>query len=180
LDQNELITGCINGDTNCQKELFRLYSGKLLSVCIRYTRHRMEAEDILQDAFIKIFQNLQKFEGKGSFEGWMRRITVNTALKNYKKSSYQKESIGLEDYQEGALDPDVLASLGEEEILNVIAELPKGYRIVFNLYVIEGFSHREIAQQLGIQESTSRSQLVKARNMLKTKITQLMRIRIVA
>lgn len=140
----------------------------------------MEAEDILQDAFIKIFQNLEKFERKGSFEGWMRRITVNTALKNYKKSSYQKEKIGLEDYQEGALDPDVLASLGEEEILNVIAELPKGYRIVFNLYVIEGFSHREIAEQLGIQESTSRSQLVKARNMLKTKITQLMRIRIVA
>ena len=136
----------------------------------------MEAEDILQDAFIKIFSNLGKYEGKGSFEGWMRRIVVNTALKNYHKSSYQKEKIGLEDYQEGALNPEVLSSLHEEEIMNVIAKLPDGYRIVFNLYVIEGFSHKEIAAQLKIQESTSRSQLVKARKMLQSKITKLMRI----
>ena len=136
----------------------------------------MEAEDILQDAFIKIFNNLQKYEGKGSFEGWMRRIAVNTALKNYHKSSYQKEKIGLEDYQEGALDPEVLSTLHEEEIMGVIAKLPDGYRMVFNLYVIEGFSHKEIATQLKIQESTSRSQLVKARKMLQSKITQLMRI----
>ncbi len=136
----------------------------------------MEAEDILQDAFIKIFSNLEKYEGKGSFEGWMRRIVVNTALKNYHKSSYQKEKIGLEDYQGGSLNPEVISSLHEEEILNVIAKLPDGYRMVFNLYVIEGFSHKEIAEQLKIQESTSRSQLVKARKMLQSKITQLMRI----
>jgi len=176
LNQKELIAGCIRGDRQCQKELFRQFSGKLLAVCIRYTRHRMEAEDILQDAFIKIFKNLEKFEGKGSFEGWMRRIAVNTALKNYNKSSYQKEKIGLEDYQENAIDPDVIASLHEEEILKVIGGLPDGYKTVFNLYVIEGFSHKEIAEQLEIQESTSRSQLVKARKMLQSKITQLMRI----
>jgi len=176
LNQKELIAGCIRGDRNCHLELFQQYSGKLLGVCIRYTRHRMEAEDILQDAFIKIFTNLHKYEGKGSFEGWMRRIVVNTALKNYHKSSYQKEKIGLEDYQEGALDPVVISTLHEEEILNVVAKLPDGYRIVFNLYVIEGYSHREIAEQLKIQESTSRSQLVKARKMLQSKITQLMRI----
>jgi len=176
LDQKELIAGCIRGDRQCHLALFQQYSGKLLGVCIRYTRHRMEAEDILQDAFIKIFNNLQKYEGKGSFEGWMRRIAVNTALKNYHKSSYQKEKIGLEDYQEGALDPEVLSTLHEEEIMGVIAKLPDGYRMVFNLYVIEGFSHKEIATQLKIQESTSRSQLVKARKMLQSKITQLMRI----
>jgi len=118
----------------------------------------MEAEDVLQDAFIKIFKNLEKFEGKGSFEGWMRRIVVNTALKNYNKSSFKKEKIGLEDYQEGAMDPDVIASLYQEELLKVIEELPNGYRIVFNLYVIEGFSHR------------------KARKMLQSKISQIMRI----
>lgn len=157
-------------------ELFRQYSGKLLAVCIRYTRHRMEAEDILQDAFIKIFKNLEKYEGKGSFEGWMRRIAVNTALKNYNKSSFQKEKIGLEDYQENALAPEVIASLHEEELLKVVGELPDGYKAVFNLYVIEGYSHKEIADRLEIQESTSRSQLVKARKMLQSKITQLMRI----
>ena len=176
MNQKELIAGCIRGDRQSQVELFRQYSGKLLAVCVRYTRHRMEAEDVLQDAFIKIFKNLEKFEGKGSFEGWMRRIVVNTALKNYNKSSYQKEKIGLEDYQENALDPDVLASLHEEEILKVIGQLPEGYKAVFNLYVIEGYSHREIADQLEIQESTSRSQLVKARKMLQSKIAQLMRI----
>lgn len=176
MDQNELIAGCIRGDRNCQVELFQRFSGKLLSVCIRYTRHRMEAEDILQDAFIKIFKNLEKFEGKGSFEGWMRRIVVNTALKNYNKSSFQKEKIGLQDYEEGALDPDVVASLHAEELMNVVSNLPAGYKAVFNLYVIEGYSHREIAEQLEIQESTSRSQLVKARKMLQSKITQLMRI----
>jgi len=136
----------------------------------------MEAEDVLQDAFIKIFRNLEKFEGKGSFEGWMRRIVVNTALKNYNKSSFKKERIGLEDYQEASMDPDVISSLYKEELLKVIEELPNGYRVVFNLYVIEGFSHREIAQELKIQESTSRSQLVKARKMLQSKITQIMRI----
>ena len=176
MNQKELIAGCIRGDRQCQKALFQQYSGKLLAVCIRYTRHRMEAEDVLQDAFIKIFKNLEKFEGKGSFEGWMRRIVVNTALKNYNKSSFKKEKIGLEDYQEGSMDPDVIASLYQEELLKVIEELPNGYRIVFNLYVIEGFSHREIAKELGIQESTSRSQLVKARKMLQSKISQIMRI----
>ena len=176
MNQEELIAGCIRGDRQSQKELFRQYSGKFLSVCIRYTRHRMEAEDILQDGFIKIFKNLEKFEGKGSFEGWMRRIMVNTALKNYHKSSYQKEKIGIEDYQEGALDPEVISALYEEELLAVIKELPDGYRVVFNMYVIEGYSHREIANELKIQESTSRSQLVKARKMLQLKISQIMGI----
>ncbi|MEM6965250.1 MAG: RNA polymerase sigma factor [Bacteroidota bacterium] len=176
MNQKELIAGCIQGDRQCQMELFRQHSGKLLAVCIRYTRHRMEAEDILQDAFIKIFKNLEKYEGKGSFEGWMRRIAVNTALKNYNRSSFQKEKIGLEDYQENALAPEVIASLHEEELLKVIGELPTGYKAVFNLYVIEGYSHKEIADQLEIKESTSRSQLVKARKMLQVKITQLMRI----
>ena len=176
MDQNELITGCIRGNRQYQMALFQKYSGKLLAVCTRYTRHRMEAEDVLQDAFIKIFRNLEKFEGKGSFEGWMRRIVVNTALKNYNKSSFKKERIGLEDYQEASMDQDVISSLYKEELLKVIEELPNGYRVVFNLYVIEGFSHREIAQELKIQESTSRSQLVKARKMLQSKITQIMRI----
>lgn len=171
-----MILGCIREDRDCQLEVFQLYSGKMLSVCMRYARHQMEAEDILQDAFIKVFDNLEKFQYKGSFEGWIRRIVVNTALKNYQKSSFQKERIGLETYEDQALEPEVLSNLGEKEILKLISKLPDGYRQVFNLYVIEGYSHKEIADMLSIGESTSRSQLVKARKILKNQVIKLQTI----
>ncbi len=167
MTEKELINGCIRGDRQCQKMLFERYAGVMLTVCRRYTRHQMEAEDILQDAMIKVFRNIDRFKFEGSFEGWIRRIVVNTALKNYQKSSFQKEQIGLESYQEGAMEPKAFSKLQEEELMDMIATLPDGYRVVFNLYVIEGFSHKEIGQQLNIQESTSRSQLVKARRMLQ-------------
>ena len=167
LTERELIDGCIRGDRQCQKALFERYAGVMLTVCRRYTRHHMEAEDILQDALVKVFRNIDRFKFEGSFEGWIRRIVVNTALKNYQKSSFQKEQIGLESYQEGVMEPEAFSKLQEEELLKIIATLPDGYRIVFNLYVIEGFSHKEIAEQLNIKESTSRSQLVKARRMLQ-------------
>ncbi|MFK7809502.1 MAG: RNA polymerase sigma factor [Saprospiraceae bacterium] len=163
----EIIKGCIRNDRQCQRALFDRYSGLMLSVCRRYTRHEMEAEDILQDALIKVFKNIEKFKFEGSFEGWVRRIVVNTALKNYKKSSVQKEQIGLESYQEGSMEPKAVANLGEEELMNLIGQLPDGYRVVFNLYVVEGYSHKEIAEMLQVKESTSRSQLVKARRMLQ-------------
>ncbi len=167
LTERELIDGCIRGDRKCQKALFERYGGVMLTVCRRYTRHHMEAEDILQDSWVKVFKNINRFKFEGSFEGWIRRIVVNTALKNYQKSSFQKEQIGLESYQEGTMEPVAFSKLQEEELMDMIATLPDGYRLVFNLYVIEGFSHKEIAEQLGIQESTSRSQLVKARRMLQ-------------
>ncbi|MCB0642738.1 MAG: sigma-70 family RNA polymerase sigma factor, partial [Phaeodactylibacter sp.] len=161
---------------NCQRELFTRYAGKMLTVCRRYARHQMEAEDILQDAFIKVFDNIAKFQFKGSFEGWIRRVVVNTALKNYQRSSYQKERIGLEPYDDRPLEPTAITHLQEEELLNLIGKLPDGYRLVFNLYVIEGYSHKEIADTLEIGESTSRSQLVKARKMLKDQIMKLQTI----
>lgn len=145
----------------------------MLTVCRRYARHSMEAEDMMQDAFIKVFGNIDRFRSEGSLEGWIRRIMVNTALKHYRKSSFKKELIGTENVQENSAPPTVYSAIGEEEILTLIAALPDGYRVVFNLYVIEGFSHREIAQELGIQESTSRSQLVKARKMLQQQIVKL-------
>lgn len=152
------------------------YSGKMLAVCLRYTRHRMEAEDILQDAFIKVFDNISKFEFKGSFEGWIRRIVINTALKNYSKKSFKQEQIGLENQPELPLEPEIYSNLQEEELLRLINQLPDGYRVVFNLYAVEGYSHKEIADLLGIQESTSRSQLVKARKMLQGMIVELQKI----
>jgi len=142
----------------------------MLTVCRRYARHQAEAEDMLQDAFIKIFANLDQFKFQGSLEGWIRRIVVNNALKNIKKSSFKNEQIGVETLPENSTEPIVYAQLNEEVLLNFIKELPDGYRFVFNLYVIEGFSHQEIAEKLGIEASTSRSQLVKARKLLQNKI----------
>lgn len=136
----------------------------------------MEAEDILQEAFIKVYDNVAKFQFKGSFEGWIRRIVINTALKNYQKSSFQKERIGLEDYDDRPIEPEAISLLQEEELLDLIEQLPDGYRVVFNLYAVEGYSHKEIAEMLGIGESTSRSQLVKARKMLKDRILKLQMI----
>lgn len=173
MTEKELIQGCIREDREYQLELFNRYAGKMLTVTRRYARHHLEAEDLLQDAFIKVFNNLKKFEGKGSFEGWIRRIVVNTALKNYNRSSFQKETIGLPEYHDKPVNPEAISNLTEEELLKEIAELPDGYRIVFNLYVIEGFSHKEIADQLKIGESTSRSQLVKARKMLQERLAHL-------
>jgi RNA polymerase sigma factor (sigma-70 family) len=174
--ENELIKGCIREDRECQGEIFRRYAGKMMSVCLRYSRHRMEAEDILQDSFIKVFDNIARFEFKGSFEGWVRRIVVNTALKNYSRKSFRNEQIGIEYENDTPIEPSVLSDLHEEELLKLIARLPEGYRVVFNLYAIEGYSHKEIAETLNIQESTSRSQLVKARKWLQTEIMKLQKI----
>ena len=172
----ELIQGCLREDRATQRALFNRYAGKMMTVCLRYARHRMEAEDLLQDAFIKVFDNIHSFEGKGSFEGWIRRIVVNTALKNVSRHSFQKEGIGLEGISESSEDPSVFSQLSEQELLKLISSLPKGYRICFNLYVIEGFSHREIGEMLHIEESTSRSQLVKARNMLQNMVLKSQKI----
>ncbi len=178
MTEYELIQGCIREDRAAQRALFNRYAGKMMTVCLRYARHRMEAEDLLQDAFIKIFDHVKAFEGKGSFEGWIRRIVVNTALKNVSKHSFQKEGIGLEGVLESSEDPSVFSHLSEIELLDMIASLPNGYRICFNLYVIEGFSHKEIGEMLKIEESTSRSQLVKARNMLQNMVLKSQKIRI--
>jgi RNA polymerase sigma factor (sigma-70 family) len=175
--ETELIEGCVRLRRECQQELFRRYAGKMLAVCSRYARHQMEAEDILQDAFIKVFDNLLQFQGKGSLEGWIRRIVVNTALKNVDRKSFTHEQYGLELREDlNAADPGVYAHLGEAELLKMISRLPEGYRVVFNLYAIEGYNHAEIADLLGVQESTSRSQLVKARKMLQQMIEQLQKI----
>ena len=178
LTEKELIQGCLREDRQCQRELFQRYAGKMLAVCRRYARHELEAEDLLQEAFIKVFNNIEKFGHHGSFEGWIRRIVINTAIKNYNKSSFQRERIGIEDYHDLPIDPEAIVNLSRDELLAEIARLPTGYRIVFNLYAIEGYSHAEIAQTLDIGESTSRSQLVKARKMLRERIVRFKKIAI--
>ena len=142
----------------------------MLGVCRRYARHEMEAEDLLQDAFIRVFNKMHTYRGTGSLEGWIRRLVVNVALRNYRKSSVRHEQIGLPEHEREGTDPTVLDRLSAEEIHAEIARLPEGYRVVFNLAVVEGYSHREIAELLACTESTSRSQLRKARLALQARL----------
>lgn len=178
MTDEQLIRACIKEDAASQKEVFTRFSGRMLGVCHRYARNAADAEDILQDAFIKVFDKLHQFKFEGSFEGWIRRIVVNTALKKYSLSRYDKEVAGIEHIEryDSAEDPAAYAHLSQKYLLALINQLPDGYRMIFNLHVIEGYQHEEIAAMLGIQPGTSRSQLVKARNMLQKQITELQKI----
>jgi len=167
LQEHELIDNCISGDRNSQRELYNLFSTKMFSICLRYAKKQMDAEDILQDGFIKLFNNLKKFRGEGSFEGWVRRIFVNTAIEHLRRKNLNiTDSEGLEnsiiDRQQNALD-----NLYEKDLIKSSNALSDGYRTIFNLYAIEGYSHKEIAIQLGISESTSKSQFSRAKALLR-------------
>lgn len=165
--EEELIKGCLKHDPVAQKHLYAQYSSKMYGICYRYVKDSMEAEDILVTAFTKIFNKIGQFKSEGSFEGWIRRIVVNEALTYLRRN----RSMYLEtDLDQAEREPDY-AALGDhleaEDLLRIIKELPSGYRIVFNLYAIDGYSHKEIAEQLGISENTSKSQLSRARTYLQ-------------
>jgi len=168
----ELISGCIKRDGSAQKRLYDTYSSKMYAVCYRYVKDSMEAEDILVTAFMKAFDKIEQFKQEGSFEGWIRRIMVNEALTHLRK----KRSMYLEtDLEQADREPDyetLSHHLEAEDLLNLIEELPSGYRVVFNMYAIDGYSHKEIAEQLGISENTSKSQLSRARVHLQKKLAQ--------
>lgn len=170
ITDEELIEGCVAANKRSQQELYTRYANRMWGVCLRYARNREEAEDILQEGFIKVFDNISKFRNEGSFEGWIRRIMVNTALKHYSRNTFREESLGADEHLAGSIPAEAISRLSEKDLLCLIASLPEGYRLVFNMYVIEGYDHREIASMLGIAESTSRSQLVKARIMLQKQI----------
>ena len=169
---------CRTGDSKAQYELYRSYAKAMYNVSMRIVNHESEAEDILQDAFIKVFDKIHQFKFQGSFEGWIRRIVVNTALKKYSVSRYAKEVSGYEikDKDESSIEASAYTDLTAKELMDLINALPSGYKLIFNLYVIEGYQHDEIAEMLGIQPGTSRSQLVKARNMLQKQILELQKI----
>jgi RNA polymerase sigma-70 factor (ECF subfamily) len=176
LTEQEIIRGCIQHNQICQRVLFDTYAGKFMTVCLRYAADTMEAEDMLQDGFVRIFNNIHQFKFEGSFEGWMRRVVVNVCLKKLQKKRLHFAEMKETGSNVPALDASAYAHLGEEDLLKLISQLPDGYRIVFNLNVIEGYSHEEIAKELNIQPSTSRSQLVKARKMLQQQIIELQKI----
>lgn len=176
MSEHELIRGCLRGSAQCQRDLYERFAGKMYAVCLRYARTREDASDILQEGFLKVYTKLEQFQFQGSFEGWVRRVMVNTALRAYQKQRYDYEQTGYERLPELPVDPDALGILSEAELLNLVRQLPDGYRAVFNLVAIEGYSHAEAASLLGIQESTSRSQLTKARRHLEEEVVKLERI----
>ena len=176
LNEKELIKACLSDDRKCQRDLFEAYAPKMMSVCRRYARHHLEAQDMMQEGFIKMFKNLDKFKFEGSFEGWLRRIMVNTALKKVSKKSFTHEYIGIDETYQGSIDARIFSDMMADDLLKMVEELPEGYRIVFNMYAIEGYSHKEIGETLNIGESTSRSQLVKARRMLQNKVLESQKI----
>jgi len=172
IEDTDLINGCLAGDRRSQKDLYDKFSGKMYAVCMRYMGNADDAQDILQDGFIKVYKNLDKFRGEGSFEGWMRRIMANTAIEQLRRkklnfSTSEKEE-QLEYKAPGAVD-----NLSEKDLLKIVSELSPGYRTVFNMYVVEGYGHKDIADIMGISEGTSKSQLARARMILQEKVKAL-------
>lgn len=174
MDEFTLAKNCIEGDQRAQQKLFEMYAPKMMGVCLRYMKDQARAEDVLQDGFVKVFTKLEKYTGNGSLEGWVRRIMVNTALDELRKTNKFKANVSMDDvdYMVGS-DAEVLSSLIEEDLLKLIHEMPDGYKTVFNMFAIEGFSHKEIGEKLGISENTSKSQYSRAKAYLRIKVEEL-------
>ena len=175
MDELRMIAGCKNRDREAQRALYNEYSRKMYAICLRYMSDEDSAKDLLQDGFIKIFSSIESFQGKGSFEGWIKRIFVNLALETIRKQknifSCPDDMQVLPDVVDDTTD-DEMYKISETELLRMIKELPKGYSTIFNLYAVEDLSHKEIADMLGINEGTSRSQYVRARKILQEKVKQ--------
>jgi RNA polymerase sigma-70 factor (ECF subfamily) len=166
--EKHLIAACKEGDRKAQKQLYETYSGKMMGVCLRYCKDRETAKDLLHDGFLKVFSHIDDFESKGSFEGWVRRIMVNTALEHLRKQVDEGYSQQIEEaYSLSSSDLGVLEKMQAEELVAIIQRLPDTYRSVFNLFVVEGYSHKEIAQAMNITESSSRVYLTRAKQLLQ-------------
>ena len=170
---SQLIKGCIEGQRTYQQVLYNTFASTMFGICLRYASDYQTAEDILQEGFVKVFKNLDRFRGEGSFEGWIKRIFINTAIEYHRKSLRHINHSELDDqHLQYSLSPTVIQQLFREDLLKLLHALPVGYRTVFNLYAIEGYNHREIGTMLNISEGTSKSQLARARAYLKKLISE--------
>jgi len=167
ITESDLIIGCMEGNRRMQEEMYRRLSPRMYAVCLRYAGNAEEAEDILQEGFIKVFKKLDSFRSEGSFEGWVRRIFVNTAIEHFRRKRYLMPVTEKEENTIEGKYISVLDDLAEKDILALVQELSPGYRTVFNMYVVEGYTHKEIADILGISEGTSKSQLSRAKVILQ-------------
>ncbi len=174
MNEEILVKKCIEGDNRAQKKLFDLFAPKLFGVCLRYMKDHDLAQDTLQDGFVKIFTKLSDYNSKGSFEGWMRRITVNTCLDQLRKDQKLKVNTPIDDVSFLVKDNHwIEEELTAKDLLKLVESLPDGYRVVFNMFAIEGYSHKEIAEQLNISENTSKSQFSRAKSHLRRKLIEL-------
>ncbi len=170
--EQRLIKGCIAGDRAFQTKLYNLFAPKMMGVCMRYSKNREEAEEVLQEGFLRVFTYIKTFKGAGSLEGWIRKIMVNAALLRFRNKVHLSPVIQLNSSEhEASSDAEIISSLDTKELLLLVQSLPAGYRMVFNLYVFEGYKHREIAEALGIAEGTSKSNLSDARVFLQKALT---------
>lgn len=179
ISNNRIIDGCKAGRQGAFRELYDKYASPMLGVCYRYSKNRDDAEDILQEGFIKVFQKINNYKGTGSFEGWLRRIMVNTAINHYKanlKYAFQEEfsdnTKNMRSVNNESESLFIEESVSKKEIMSIVQNLPDGYRMVFNMYTLDGMTHKEIAQDLGVSENTSKSQLSKAKRTLRLLITE--------
>lgn len=168
--EKRIIAGCIKGNGECQKELYKIMAGRMYALCCRYARDDDDAKDILQEGFIKVYTKIGQYGFKGSFEGWMRKIFVNTALMSYRSNKIMHVELKEQACGDEAYSEELETAHGEEELLELINELTPKYKLVFNLYAIEGYSHQEIAKMLNISEGTSKSNLSRARTILQEKL----------
>jgi len=175
LNEQQIIQGCIRGESWAQKRIYEQYASIMMGVCVRYVADRETAKDILQDGFIKVFSKVNSYSELGSFEGWMRKVFVTTSLEYLRKKDVLKQSQDIDFYNEIIENEDVsvLSKITADDLLVCISELADGYRTVFNLFVMEGYTHAEIGNLLGISENTSRSQFMRARVLLQKKVQSL-------
>jgi RNA polymerase sigma-70 factor (ECF subfamily) len=171
-NENQIIAGCIHGDRVCQKQLYDRFASKMLGVCMRYAKDRAEAEDMLQEGFIKVFHNIAGFKKEGSFEGWIRRIMIYTAINTFKQRTRKfQETLDCEGI-DSPYDDQIVDRISAKEIVALVQHMPEGYRMIFNLYAIEGYTHREIAEILSIAEGTSKSQYSRAKQYMREVLTK--------
>ena len=170
---SSVLQNCIAGSRSSQKLLYDYFAPRMFAICLRYAKDYHNAEDILQDGFVKVFNHIDRFRGEGSFEGWMKRIFINTAIEHYRKAQNHSGHSDIDTVQAEPIASKAGGLLARQDLMKLVQSLPVGYRTIFNLYAIEGYTHREIGEMLSISEGTSKSQLARARTTLQRMLAEL-------
>jgi RNA polymerase sigma factor, sigma-70 family len=178
MDEQNIIDACMRGESWARKRVYEIYAPTMMSLCLRYVGDYETARDLLQDGFIKVFTKINSYSNKGAFGGWIHRIFVTTSLEYLRKTDALRSAVDVADYDEQIKDVDVsvLDKLSEDDLMDCVKKLPSGYRIVFNMYAIEGYSHSEIAKALGISVNTSKTQFLRARTALQISVKKLFKL----
>lgn len=173
MELKQIIEGCIKGKSRAQEELFKLYADDMFGVCLYYSPNRTEAEDTLHEGFLKVFKHIGSYKGEGSLKAWIRKILINTALEKYRRKNPMYVLDKDDSQMHDDIEPEnIISNITADDLIGLVQELSPQYRMVFNLYALEGFSHKEIAKKLGISEGTSKSNLARARTILQKKVKE--------